>query len=327
MELSVIIVNYKAWNALEDCLNSLVPAFSKFENLEVIIVDNQSGGDEFAILKSKFPEFRFIENSGNNGFSNGCNLGATCANENFFLFLNPDTKITADTLLNLFDTYKTHSEIGILSCRQYNESGTYYKQNLLFPTPFTFFGTLRALNRILNKSKLQEKFTVHNGLTYPDWVTGAVVFISREIFEKINGWNEDYWLYFEDVDLCKKTINAGYNVAVLQSTTLFHAHGGASRINLKTKALTKTEVIISKHTYISNHFNPLAKIVTNTLLILSVLIEKSLLSIISLLLFFNVKLKVNHLILKNLTRYYLNALIHKTWISPRAMNYKQKVNS
>ncbi|RXG16834.1 glycosyltransferase family 2 protein [Leeuwenhoekiella aestuarii] len=326
MELSVIIVNYKAWKALEDCLNSLVPVFSNFGNLEVIIVDNQSGDDEFAIFKSKFPEFCFIQNSGNNGFSNGCNLGATSAKGDFFLFLNPDTTITAKTLKDLFNTYKTHDEIGILSCRQYNENGTYYKQNLLLPNLFTFFGTFRAAYRALNKSKLQQKFTPHNELTYPDWVTGAVVFISKEVFEKIKGWNEDYWLYYEDVDLCKKVLNAGYKVGVLHSTELFHAHGGASRINLKTKALTKTEVIISKHTYISNHFDPLAKIVTNTLLIFSVLIEKSLLSALSFLLLFNIKLKVNRLILINLIKYYLNVLKHKTWISPRAMNYKQNVN-
>ena len=86
MGLSVIIVNYKAWNALEDCLNSLVSVFSKFENLEVIVIDNQSGDGKFAIFQSKFPQFRFILNSGNNGFSNGCNLGAKSARGDFFLF-------------------------------------------------------------------------------------------------------------------------------------------------------------------------------------------------------------------------------------------------
>lgn len=326
MELSVIIVNYKAWKALEDCLNSLVAVFSKFENLEVIVVDNQSADGKFSIFQSKFPQYRFILNSGNNGFSNGCNLGAKSAKGDFFLFLNPDTTITAETLQHLFNNYNSHDEIGILSCVQYNENGTYYKQNLLFPKPYTFFGTFRAVYRVINKSKLKQKFTPHNELTYPDWVTGAVVFISKEILKKINGWNEDYWLYFEDVDLCKKVVNAGYKVGLLHNTTIFHAHGGASRINLKTKALTKTEVIISKHTYISNHFSPVSKMITNIILILSVLIEKSFLSILSFLFFSNLKLKVNRLILKNLFNYYISVFNHKTWISPRAMNFKEKVN-
>jgi GT2 family glycosyltransferase len=243
---------------------------------------------------------------------------------NHFLFLNPDTKLTLEALETLLQTTFSHPEIGILSCLQINENDVFYKQNNLFPALGRFFGISRAIFRKLNKSKLEKRFNNTEDLFYPDWVTGAVVFISRNWFKKIKGWNEDYWLYFEDVDFCKKVSDLGGKVAVTRKATIFHQHGGASRINVKTKALTKTEVIISKHVYISNQFSTGIQIYLQSLLIIGVLLEKTVLSILSLFLFFIPKLKVNRLMLKNVSVYYFNALQKQTWISPRAINYHKR---
>jgi hypothetical protein len=116
----------------------------------------------------------------------------------------------------------------------------------------------------------------------------------------------------------------GGKIAVTQNATIFHQHGGASRINVKTKALTKTEVIISKHVYINNQFSTSKRVVLNVLLIIGVLIEKSFLAFISLFLFFIPKLKVNRLIIQNLLSYYYNAFKNRTWLSPRSVNYLKK---
>ncbi|TDE07607.1 glycosyltransferase family 2 protein [Flavobacterium sandaracinum] len=321
MDISIIIVNYKGWKALDECLESIDSISSKTFSFEVIIVDNFSNDGQFPVFKHKYSKFTFIENTGNNGFSNGCNFGASIATGNHFLFLNPDTKLTLEALETLLQTAISHPEIGIVSCLQINENNVFYKQTNLFPALGRFFGISRALFRKLNKPKLEKRFNTTTDLFYPDWVTGAVIFISRNWFDKIKGWNEDYWLYFEDVDLCKKVADLGGKIAVTRKATIFHQHGGASRINVKTKALTKTEVIISKHVYISNQFSTGIQIYLQSLLILGVLLEKILLSIISLFLFFIPKLKVNRLMLKNLTVYYFNALQKQTWISPRAMNY------
>lgn len=321
MDISIIIVNYRGWKALDECLESIDTIISKTFSFEVIIVDNFSNDGQFPVFKQKYSKFTFIENSGNNGFSNGCNFGASIATGNHFLFLNPDTKLTLQALATLLQTTVSHPEIGILSCLQINENNVFYKQNNLFPALGRFFGISRSLFRKLNKAKLEKRFNNDNDLFYPDWVTGAVIFISREWFNKIKGWNEDYWLYFEDVDLCKKISDNDGKVAVTRKTTIFHQHGGASRLNVKTKALTKTEVIISKHVYISNQFSTGIQIYLHSLLILGVLSEKIVLSVLSLFLFFIPKLKVNRLMLKNLFVYYFNAIQKQTWISPRATNY------
>ena len=321
MDISIIIVNYRGWEALDECLESIETIISKTFSFEVIIVDNFSNDGQFPVFKQKYSKFTFIENTGNSGFSNGCNFGASIATGNHFLFLNPDTKLTLEALETLLQTAVSHPEIGILSCLQINENDVFYKQNNLFPAFGRFFGISRAIFRKLNKAKLEKRFNNTDDLFYQDWVTGAVIFISRNWFDKIKGWNEDYWLYFEDVDLCKKVSDLGGKVAVTRKATIFHQHGGASRINVKTKALTKTEVIISKHVYISNQFSTGIQIYLQSLLIIGVLLEKTILSIVSLFLFFIPKLKVNRLMLKNLSVYYFNALQKQTWISPRAMNY------
>ncbi|RTY68228.1 MULTISPECIES: glycosyltransferase family 2 protein [unclassified Flavobacterium] len=321
MDISIIIVNYRGWKALDECLESIDTIISKTFSFEVIIVDNFSNDGQFNIFKQKYSKFTFIENTGNNGFSNGCNFGASIATGNHFLFLNPDTKLTLEALEILLETAVSHPEIGILSCLQINENEVFYKQNNLFPALGRFFGVSRSIFRKLNKAKLEKRFNNNNELFYPDWVTGAVIFISREWFNKIQGWNEDFWLYFEDVALCKKISDTDGKVAVTRKATIFHQHGGASRLNVKTKALTKTEVIISKHVYISNQFSTGIQLYLHTLLILGVLSEKLFLSLLSVFLFFIPKLKVNRLMLKNLSIYYLNVLRKQTWISPRAMNY------
>lgn len=321
MDISIIIVNYRGWKALDECLESIDSISSRTFAFEVIIVDNFSNDGQFPVFKQKYSKFTFIENTGNNGFSDGCNFGAAIAKGNHFLFLNPDTKLTLEALETLLQTTISHPEIGILSCLQINENNVFYKQNNLFPALGRFFGISRAIFRKLNKAKLEKRFNTTTDLFYPDWVTGAVIFISRNWFDKIKGWNEDYWLYFEDVDLCKKVADSGGKVAITRKATIFHQHGGASRINVKTKALTKTEVIISKHVYISNQFSTGIQVYLQSVLIIGVLLEKTLLSILSLFLFFIPKLKVNRLMLKNVSVYYFNALQKQTWISPRAMNY------
>lgn len=321
MDISIIIVNYRGWKALDECLESIDSISTTTFTFEVIIVDNFSNDGQFPDFKQKYSKFTFIENTGNNGFSNGCNFGAAIATGNHFLFLNPDTKLTIEALETLLQTAVSHPEIGILSCLQINENNIFYKQNNLFPALGRFFGISRAIFRKLNKAKLEKRFNTKTDLFYPDWVTGAVVFISRNWFDKIKGWNEDYWLYFEDVDLCKKVFDRGGKVAVTRKATIFHQHGGASRLNVKTKALTKTEVIISKHVYISNQFSTGIQIYLQSVLIIGVLLEKTILSVLSLFLFFIPKLKVNRLMFKNLFVYYFNALQKQTWISPRAMNY------
>ena len=322
MDISVIIVNYRSWDSLRECLDSFKKINEREYSFELIVVDNDSADGKLQVFENDFPDVNFIKNSGNNGFANGCNTGASHATGSFFLFLNPDTKIAEGVLPLLLNTYRDNPHIAILSCLQINEKDNYYKQKNSFPSFSRFFGLTRAVYRLLKKRSLEKKFEIKNGIFYPDWVTGAVVFISRKWFESIHGWNEDYWMYLEDVDICKKAVSQGGEVAVTTEASIFHKHGGASRTNYKTKAITKSEVVISKHVYISNHFSGIKAPILHLLLIFGVLSEKILLSVL-LLLFAPAKAKLNFLILKKLVSYYGNFINTGTWISKRSVNYQK----
>lgn len=315
MDLSIIIANYRSWKSLLNCLESILSADKTAIDFEVIVVDNFSNDGQFDVYQKKFPNFIFIRNSNNYGFASGCNLGVKQAKGNYFLFLNPDTIISPNTLTTLYTTYKNHPEIGILSCLQTDQNNRFYNQDKKFPSLSRILGlTIFSIEKKDNSLKNKELF-------YPDWVSGAIIFIGKDWFSSVNGWNEDYWLYYEDVEICQKITQKKGKIAVSRETTILHKHGGSSRIDFETEHSCKTEVLISKHVYINNNFNTVTRILSHLFLILFTITEKIFLSFLSLFLSSSSKIKINRFILKNLFSYYFNALKQRSWLSNRSVNY------
>lgn len=320
MDISIIIVNYNSWVVLGNCIDSIINLNTEL-NIELIVVDNNSTNNLFLQYQQKYPSVKWILNSGNNGFANGCNLGAANAKGNYLFFLNPDTKLNSGVLEH-FSAIYTKENIGILSCLQTSNNGLFQKYNLLFPNELRIFGVLRSLERFLSKKKLNEYFKETATRSYPDWISGSAIFISKENFNLIDKWNEDYWMYFEDVDLCKKAQNNNLPCVITKEVSLFHLHGGASRINPKTKAITKAEVIKSRHVYIANHFSTSSQQWLHPILIANNLLNVGILAVLSFPLFFIKKLKVNRYKFKELYSYYKTVLKNKAWLSYRSTNFK-----
>ena len=320
-DISIIIVNYKSWAHLQNCLSSLDSIDQNSFSFEVIVVDNHSNDNNLEAFSKKFPTYQFVSNTGNYGFSSGNNFGAQQASGQFLLFLNPDTILKKGALLTMLQLAKENLDYGIVSCTKLNIEGNPEKDIRFFPKLATFFGISRAIYQGLNNKTLVQKFNKKKDVIFPDWVSGSVIFISKKWFDFVEGWNEDYWLYFEDVDLCKRITDAGGKIALTKNASIIHCHGGASRLNLNTSALTKTEVIISKHVYISNNFNSKIKFLFHFMLLFFGLISKFFLAVIGIIFFFIPKCYLQLLIFNNLIRYYMNALLKKTWIGERASNY------
>lgn len=320
MDVSIIIVNYNSWVVLSDCIESILNLNTAL-NTEIIVVDNKSTNNLFLQYQQKYPTVKWISNSGNNGFANGCNLGAANANGDYLFFLNPDTKLKTGVLEHFTAIY--HKEnVGILSCLQTNSKDSFHKYNLLFPNSLRVFGVLRSLERVFKRKQLSQHFKETATRSYPDWISGSAIFISKDNFGLINKWNEDYWMYFEDVDLCKKAQDNNLPCVITKEVSLFHLHGGASRVNPKTKAITKSEVIKSRHVYIANHFSPANQQWLHPLLMTNNMFTVGIFAILSFPLFFLKKLKVNRYKFLELYRYYNTALKHKTWLSYRSTNFK-----
>jgi GT2 family glycosyltransferase len=324
MDLSIIIVNYRGWKQLRECLNSLSGFSGISFRTEVIIVDNNSGDGLLEVFRSDYPRFIFILNKVNGGFANGCNLGSSVAKGDYFLFLNPDTIASEKDVEKLLKRSKENPGNYITSCRQVNATGKENRAFGLFPGIGTLTGPGRAIYRILNRNNVAGKLVAKENLITPDWVSGSVIMIRNEIFRKLGGFDEDFWMYYEDTDLCKRARNLGGEIAYYTDITIQHNHGGSSRINLKTTSLTKTEVIISGHNYIEKHKSGAVRFFIQVYLVLINIITGALMSLIGLLFFASPEMVVRIHIFDRLVRYYFSALKRRSWISPRSAGFHEK---
>ncbi len=325
MDLSIIIVNYRAWKHLRECLDALIASSGTRFQSEVIIVDNDSADGVIDEFKSIYPDFIFIINKINGGFANGCNLGSTFAKGDFFLFLNPDTVASETEVGKLLERAKENPGIYISSCRQVNENGEESKAFGLFPGFGTLTGFERSIYKVINRKKIAEKTEERDKLITPDWVSGSVMMIKKEVFLNLGGFDEDFWMYFEDTDLCRRARNLKGGIAYYTDISIQHNHGGSSRINLKTTSLTKTEVIISQHLYISKHMTGAGRFLIQTYLVLNNFISGTFMALLGILLFASSKIFVRVKIYGRLVSYYFDALRRMSWISPRSVNFKKNI--
>ncbi len=326
-DLSIIIVCYKGWDRLNKCLDALT-SFSgvKFKT-EVIVVDNNSGGETFSKTETRFPKFSFIRNEINGGFGNGCNLGAKNATGEFFLFLNPDTVASEKAIGKLLDTAKQNPEFAAVSCRQVNEKGKESNAVGQFPSFTNLTGFLRAIfgKRIsVSGHQKMDRGERKQYIDFPDWISGSVILIRNKTFKMLGGFDEDFWMYFEDVDLCRRLRSNNEEIAFCRDVTIEHNHGGSSRINLKTTSLTKNEVQISRHVYIAKHKNGIEKFLIQAFLVINNLISGGVMALLGLGLFFIPKAFSRTIIFYRLIIYYSGSLFRQSWISPRSVNFSER---
>lgn len=314
-DLSIIIVTYKGWNRLDLCLSSLKAFSGERFSKEVIVVDNTPDQNEISEVKSKYPGFTFIHNIINGGYGYAVNIGVEHCTGRYILVLNPDTVAGETAVLSLVEAAEKHPEYPIISCRQVNEKGKECNVMSSFPG----FRNLTGLMRSFTGKKA---FPSEGNFIFPDWVSGSVLLMRNETFRKLNGFDDDYWMYFEDVDLCKRASLLG-NVALLNDTVIEHNHGGSSRVNPETTALTKTEVHISRHVYISKHKKGPERSGIQLFLILNNLVTNLIAAIPGLILFFIPSLRIRTLIFAKLVAYYLGSAANGSWISPRSVNYRK----
>ena len=322
-DLSIIIVSYKGYERLRLCLDSLNSFTGSRISTEVIIVNNSPGDEAISTFARSYPGFRFISSEINGGYAHGCNKGVSFATGKFILILNPDTVTTEGALEELLRIAKANPGFMITSCRQVNEKGGESIAWGPFPEFVNLTGFMRAIFRSGYRQQQRLKEGYSPEIFFPDWISGSVVLISRENYIKLNGFDEDFWMYFEDVDLCKRARNAGGEVAFCNSVTIEHNHGGSSRINKTTASLTKAEVLISKHIYFSKHKSGLQKVLIQFFLVINNLISFGLVAAAGLIFFFIPKLFLRTLIYLKLTGYYYGALIRGNWVSPRSVNFRR----
>ena len=317
MKLSIITVNYKSWGHLEAALNGMSDNFPV--DWEIIVVDNESNPQDLERFAARYPWVIFIANRTNSGFGFGCNIGVERACGKQLLFMNPDAIATPAEIQKLMQI-KTRHNVGIIAPRQMSSAGKGQKVFDDFPSLLNQSKTLKALLRRLLPRKFLDPRAHYGELTYCDWVTGAVLLIDRDDFDAIGGWSEDYWMYVEDADLCRKAHAIGLSVAYTPEVEVIHDHGGSSRLNLDVKSMTKLEVIISKHVYTNRHSRGLARWLTHSLIVVLRMPMLLLAGLLDLLTLRRIPLlRVRSRVLSGLMVYYRGVINSGSWLSPRAV--------
>lgn len=220
MKLSVIILNYNVRYFLELCLKSVLEAVSTID-AEIIVVDNNSEDDSCTMVKTLFPDVKLIENKSNYGFSKGNNIGVKIAKGEYICALNPDTVVAEDTFTKLLQFVDKKDNLGIVGCKLINGVGDFLpesKRNIPY--------VKAALLKLIGNSK--EYYANHlkeNETGKADILVGAFMLMKREVYLQMNGFDEDYFMYGEDIDLSYKVLKSGYDNYYFADTTVMHYKG------------------------------------------------------------------------------------------------------
>ena len=252
IDLNVVIVNYRSWEKLDKCLNSIKN--QKSIPKSIVVVDNYSNDKVISGFKERFTWVHWIQNDENYGFSKGCNIGAENTKTKWLLFLNPDTIIPKDCFTTLIPYCDLNEKFHLITIKQLDQNSKNTHPYGIFPNTLNLFPLFRSIERNFIKYKQSKRSLSKNKIGFPDWISGSFILIRNVDFKKINKWDEDYWMYCEDIDLSRKAFKLGLNRVILNSWKCTHTHGGASRIDQKTKIKTKTEVVISTYKYINKNF-------------------------------------------------------------------------
>ena len=220
-KISIIIVNYNTEKEVEKCLNSVISQQTTVNSLEVIVVDNASSDDSAQVLK-KFPEVKLIQNEKNLGFAKANNIGAKAATGAFLFFLNPDCEIKRDTISKLLGLVEK-SPNAIIGPKILNPDGSL--QGSCYNLP-TIWGAIKEF--WFNQEGSYEKFTPKtNKQVRVEAIVGAAMFMSKKTFEKLGGFDERYFLYYEDLDFCRKAKKLDIPVYYFPKASIIHGLGRA----------------------------------------------------------------------------------------------------
>jgi GT2 family glycosyltransferase len=250
-ELAIIIVNYNTRELLDDCLASIFKADHPKGGLQVVVVDNDSADDSLAMVAEKYPAVITIKNSKNLGFAKGNNIGVATSDARHLLFLNSDTVIKRYSLVKPLKYLKMHPKVGAITIKLLLKDGSVdFDNHRGFPTPTASFFKFSGLAKIFPNSTLFNSY--HLGFRKLDKIhqipvaAGSYLMMPTKIFNDIGMWDETYFFYGEDIDICFRINEAGYSIIYYPKVSALHLRGASSGLrkeNSQTAASSKANRI------------------------------------------------------------------------------------
>jgi GT2 family glycosyltransferase len=228
VDCTIVIVNYRTDQLLIGCLASLEKASAGLET-EVVVVDN-SRSLAAAGFAGRFPGVTLLESRENVGFARACNEGIRRARGRHVLLLNPDTVVHEGAIAALVRYLDAHPDVGVVGARLLDPDGSLQYSCRRFPGYLTiFFGRYALLTRLLPGNAASRDYLYldwdHRTPREVDWVSGACLMARREALTAVGGLDDGYFLFVEDMDLCRRIRDAGWRVAYVPDAVVTHRVG------------------------------------------------------------------------------------------------------
>ncbi|MFA5335992.1 MAG: glycosyltransferase family 2 protein [Candidatus Omnitrophota bacterium] len=254
MDLSIVIVNWNAEEYLKQCLNSICENSSGLK-IEIIVVDNNSSDNSSGMLKSFFPEVKYIANNINVGFGAANNQGIrVCASE-YILLLNPDTIVLPGTLLTMIRFMESKVDVGAIGPKILNPDKTIqYECARNAPTPLSEFFVMMTLHKRFPKSRLFGHYLMsywdHEDEMEVEMLSGACAMMRKQALDRIGMFDEKYFMYAEDTDLFRRIKEGGWKIRYVPSAVIVHYWGksaAAAPYAMAVEAKKSMERYFKKH--------------------------------------------------------------------------------
>lgn len=250
--VDIIIVNYNVTNELKNCIDSINKHMLNLP-VKVIVVDNNSPDKTFSELINIFPNVKFFCLDENIGYSGANNLGVSKSNSDYILFLNPDTVIIEDILSPIIEFIEMNSNTGACGPMLLNDDLSYQNSSgnamgILYETAeaFMVINIYRKIDRIIKRKKLNSRKPFEIG-----WVSGACMLVNRSIIEQLGGFCEEYFLNYEDINLCRRIQEIGYKNYYFPYLKCVHLNQKSQKQDYEALVYSryKSRLVYSKNQY------------------------------------------------------------------------------
>ena len=233
IDISVIIVNYKVREYISNLLSSILRAQQGF-NIEIFVIDNNSEDGSVEFLKSRFPDVTYIANKENVGFGKANNQAIKQAKGKYSLIINPDTLVSEDTFKVLFAHMESNPACGAAGCKILNPDGTFAPESKRsVPTIRSSFSKVTGLSTLFPTSKLFKEYYLNsveeNEKAKVPVLSGSFMFWRTNLLKELGGFDERFFMYGEDIDLCYQVQNTKYHIDYVPETSIIHYKGESSK--------------------------------------------------------------------------------------------------
>lgn len=233
IDVSIVVISYNSKEFIAECLNSFLGRSSGLGS-EIIVVDNGSQDASVEFVRENFPAVNIVALPGNRGYAKAVNLGIDSAKGRYIFILNSDAVFFSGSLRGTIGFMDSVPEAGIAGPQLLNIDGTVQLSCRSFPTySAAFFNRYSLLTRLFPGSKFADKYLKtqwsHDAIRQVDWVSGAAMLIKKECLKDIGGFDEDFFMYCEDVDICQRAKERGWKVYYYPDLKIAHSIGASTR--------------------------------------------------------------------------------------------------